>query len=791
MPGPLSIAVFTALASVVIELSPGQDPPPIAPSAYVMVDAGGTKTLHDVTASQDAFRRNVGAIVNPGMPRGTTWVHLEVRNAGTRSGEWVLSLNRFAVAAAEIFLVDSTGTRTLLADSAGSFAASFRTFRTLAAAFRLRPGQAATLYIHYRGANWSGLDLSLTTRATHEHIVTRNLLVFMLLLGGIGSLVLFGSISFVLLGHQVALLYALGQLAFFVFYAHLGGFTTVYLWPDTPQYGRILAPLGLVTFATAMAQFARRFFDTGSVAPRLDWLLKTYVGAGCVAVAMLPLDYVIPQLDPRFAVDLVYAQTFATWLTLPCLAVYAALHQHDYWPIAIAWCVVGGFLVAALLVFAGVITIIPLGKEAYAVVVYTEALFLALAITLRIRRIRDEREGVERQLSHSLKAELEASQRATQLAEEREWAIRDLAEKGRLLLAAGHDTRQMLSALRHFAVGLQRAGTGARVAHAGREINTIADSLNEVLSTAIEGSSSGGMGDEVLALELLRPAQILTPLAMIHGATASDKAIDLRIRTTNRELVTDRVLVSRILGNFVANAVKFTDSGTVLVTCRRAAAGHRFQVFDTGHGLHPDALAQLLDPDTGAVHFGERADGSGTGFHIAKHLAVRLGATIGGRSILGRGSVFELFVPTEPAGTARGVFDEIVLADNDREQRTSITQLAQQLGISVRLAPTEPAALGRSHHPRLVLIDQHFGGTDGGCLYAERLAALAPDAVTALLTYDRSIDVRMKFARISQLVVYKPVESALLAATTTRASRLIASRTDHVQGALRSGATAP
>ena len=431
-----------------------------------------------------------------------------------------------------------------------------------------------------------------------------------------------------------------------------------------------------------------------------------------------------------------------------------------------------------LLVFTGAIVTIPLGRNAYGVIVYVEAFFLALAIALRVRRIRNERERIGQRLSESLQAELETSQRAMQLAEDREWAIRDLAEKGRLLLAAGHDTRQMLSALRHFSFGLQRLGANERIERAGREIYQIADSLDEVLSTAIEGSSSGGMRDDVLALELLRPAQILAPLKLIHGSVALEKSIELRVRATNHPIVTDRILVSRILGNFVSNAIKCTASGKVLLACRWSAAGHRFRVYDTGIGMHEDAITQLLDPEAGAVRFGDGAAGNGQGFLIAKQLAARLGARINGRSKAGVGSMFELQLRNDASQADAGTIDEIVFADSDAAQRDAVLKLARELDVAVRIVRPGAASvvLDDVTCARLVLIDQHYGGTDQGIVRAQSLGTCPANTVVALLTYDRSIDVRMSISKVSHFMLYKPVTKDLLTAALRRAATLIAQR---------------
>lgn len=767
------------LHAATVTLYPGAAGLSVADSAYVFVDEAESLTIDDVTGMGDRFRRNTRGFINPGTTSGIVWVRLDVRNGGAETSSWVLSLNRALLDPGEIYEVGSQGARTLLENSPQAFARSYARYATLAAPFELEPDLDTRLYVRYRGGNWSGLDLSLTTEAALRRKATADLLIFFLLLGGVGSLILYGSVSFVYLGQRIALLYALAELGLFGFYAHMGGFTTVYLWPQSPDAGRVVAPLTMVVFVVAMTEFARRFFDTAVTAPRLDKLLLTYVVLGCIAAIGIPLDYVLPAFNRLIPLYVLYAVSAATWLTLPPLAVYATFRWHrDYWPMALAWCLMGVFMLGLQLVWTGVVNVVPLGKNAYGVVAYAEALFLALAIMLRIRRLREERMLANRRLTESQQAELVSARRAMRMGAEREWAIRDLAEKGRLLLAAGHDTRQMVSALRHYSSGLERTTNPGSVESASRQIRQIADGLDEVLTTVIEASSSGGLGESVLALERVEPARILNPLRLIHGSPADEKGIDLRLRACAAPMVTDRVLVARILGNLVSNAIKYTDAGgTVLVACRSRAGGHRLQVFDTGSGMTAVDLARVLDSRTGTADFASTASGLGAGLPIARTLADRLGARLTGRSTPGAGTVFELAIPGLPQVNGARC-SRVVLADTDTEQRLVVSEALESLALPVTM-PDGPAdvvtAVEGVEEPALVLLDVHFGGTEAGLDLCQRIRTQYSEAAVAILTYDRSIEARMRAAAVCSLIVYKPLSPALLSAalahSITRRSR--------------------
>lgn len=109
----------------------------------------------------------------------------------------------------------------------------------------------------------------------------------------------------------------------------------------------------------------------------------------------------------------------------------------------------------------------------------------------------------------------------------------------------------------------------------------------------------------------------------------------------------DPVRLRQVLGNLVANGVKFTDEGSVTVRVRRGGkTGLRFEVEDTGLGIAPEHLDDLfktfsqVDTSMTRVH-----DGAGLGLAICRELVELMGGTVGVRSTPGEGSSFHFTVP--------------------------------------------------------------------------------------------------------------------------------------------------
>ncbi len=86
----------------------------------------------------------------------------------------------------------------------------------------------------------------------------------------------------------------------------------------------------------------------------------------------------------------------------------------------------------------------------------------------------------------------------------------------------------------------------------------------------------------------------------------------------------DPVLVERILRNFVANAVRYTDSGRVLVGCRRGPRV-RVEIWDTGRGYPPEHQVEVFQ-EFYQLDNPERARAKGLGLAIVKRLTALLGS---------------------------------------------------------------------------------------------------------------------------------------------------------------------
>jgi signal transduction histidine kinase len=125
-------------------------------------------------------------------------------------------------------------------------------------------------------------------------------------------------------------------------------------------------------------------------------------------------------------------------------------------------------------------------------------------------------------------------------------------------------------------------------------------------------------------------------------------------------LRTDAAKLKAVLKNLIANAVKFTDEGSITVGARAYEGGVDISVTDTGIGIAPQLLPIIFDPFRQADSSATRPyRGVGLGLYIVRHLVDVLGGTIAVQSEVGRGSIFVVRLPLRGACHRRSPEDSV------------------------------------------------------------------------------------------------------------------------------------
>jgi signal transduction histidine kinase len=225
------------------------------------------------------------------------------------------------------------------------------------------------------------------------------------------------------------------------------------------------------------------------------------------------------------------------------------------------------------------------------------------------------------------------------LTEQRETALAAVATKNRMLASAAHDMRQPVLALDLYAGWLTddpnaSADIAPKIAASTKAVINLFDSMFD-MSRLTEGQISTN-------LESVNLNELFSALYMQYQPIAASKNLSLRTHPIQGTVFTDYILLERILGNLLTNAIKYTQTGGVLLACRNSKRGVKIEVWDTGVGISPDQQSLVFKEFYKSPSNSGTSDGFGLGLAIVTQLADLIGAELTLKSRRGRGTVVSL-----------------------------------------------------------------------------------------------------------------------------------------------------
>lgn len=219
--------------------------------------------------------------------------------------------------------------------------------------------------------------------------------------------------------------------------------------------------------------------------------------------------------------------------------------------------------------------------------------------------------------------------------------------KTRFLAAASHDLRQPMQAINLFLDVLRRSGLSPSQSRTVDHLELSTRALGELLDTLLDISKldSGTVQPVCRSVPLMefieRIEAEFAPIALSKGLR-----FKLAFPLADLRLYTDAKLLSVVLRNLVANAIKYTERGGVLLGIRRRRSRVLIQVWDTGVGIRKRDLAHIYEEFFQANNpHRDRSQGLGLGLSIAQRTLTLLESKLVCRSRRRHGTVFEFLVP--------------------------------------------------------------------------------------------------------------------------------------------------
>jgi signal transduction histidine kinase/CheY-like chemotaxis protein len=389
---------------------------------------------------------------------------------------------------------------------------------------------------------------------------------------------------------------------------------------------------------------------------------------------------------------------------------------------------------------------------------YAGLLFVVLVAWMLIDRFVTASRELETMNLH-LEQRVAAKNAELTLALQSMRSVKDHAEaanrsKTAFLAAASHDLRQPIHALGLYmeALGDEPLAGAARdlVQRMKMSLRAMASMFNALLD--ISRMDTGALQPK---LGVFRIDTVLQRLAAEFATSAEHKGLRLSLALSPQcrrlNARSDPVLFERIVRNLLANAVQYTATGGVLLSCRlRQGDRWRVEVWDTGIGLAPhehervfEEFYQVGNPER------DRNAGLGLGLSIVQRLCKLLDHPLEMSSRAGRGTRFSLQLPStaeaaavEESSAAGQSVSGLVVAviDDDAEVLDSMQRLLQRWGCRVLAAGDAEGVLaqaGARTDVRAVIADYRLrGGRTGTEAIAILRAAVGSDLPALIVSGD-------------------------------------------------------
>ncbi len=391
---------------------------------------------------------------------------------------------------------------------------------------------------------------------------------------------------------------------------------------------------------------------------------------------------------------------------------------------------------------------------------------------IEVQRELEQSNNTLEQRVKSRTAELE--QLNQQLQQTKQQLEATTAAKTRFFAAASHDLMQPFNAAALFCGLIRQQSQQEEVKQLALNLTQSLNSAEELLAAILELTKLDA-GVVKAQTEAFALSELLDQSAREAAVLAQDKGLQFSYKPTRLGTLSDAKLLKRVVQNLLANALRYTPEGKIVLGVKRRGAALWICICDTGIGISASDQQKIFDE----FQQGTQADqkGLGIGLAISQRICSLLGHQIGFHSVPGKGSCFYVQVPLVRA-TARTTpqlrasqpshfgGQRILLMDNEAVLLQAVSQLLQSWQCDVRAVSSPGEALNalqQGFKPDLMLFDYHLDqgatGVEVAIQLAEHFDLRAPVVINSA---DQSGEIRQHALNAGFHFMLKPLKEVPL-----------------------------
>lgn len=398
---------------------------------------------------------------------------------------------------------------------------------------------------------------------------------------------------------------------------------------------------------------------------------------------------------------------------------------------------------------------------------FERAIALEEQIRLRTQHLQealDVLNATNSQLSERTK-ELRTARDAAQIAN---------ASKSRFVAAASHDLLQPVNAAKLFISSLENTTLDERQVNLVERIFKSFQSVETILGALLDISKLES-GQAALNISEFGIQSVLDSIRNEYSPLAREKGLRFDVIPCSIEVRSDPVYLRRILQNLVANAIRYTQNGRILIGVRRRKYFAEFQVFDTGVGIAKAEQGRIFEEFHRIDKQLVSDSAMGLGLTIVKRACDMLGHELRLSSTIARGSTFTVSVPFAQEKVKTEVQETtnldsppllenaiIMVVENDSTVAEGMEHILESWGATPVVVASLEQAFSQIEEldilPDIFLVDYHLDNMQNGLGFIAGIRKKFGVIRSILLTADRSPSIVREANKQGVFVRYKPLD---------------------------------